>query len=361
MFEKCPGFRNANKKTEQSEKGDRIHDALEKDTIDELPEEERAIAQPCKDYIDATITGHLPAQPDVDFREYTVNVDLGNGVKTFGTCDRFLLYGTKGYLYDFKSGYREVTDAEHNAQGWSYVVGAFQLHPKMDECEVTFLIPNRDEVSSHTFKRSDLPDLILRLNTIIRRAEELEDEGFFFAHPERLNPQPELCEYCARQTTCPALMAKHLKIMQTVGKGLPVPADLRVNKSRPEDIAHLLRLAPLMETWAEQIRKDALKVNLEEGVDIPGYNRFERSLPRSVSSVRETWQVIEEKFGDAITLEDFLSHCGTVSVPKLEDLVAEKAKHREKGKAREMFMEELRGAAVLQERGKIFYLREEKK
>ncbi len=361
MLERCPGFRNTNKKNALSERGDRIHDALENETIDLLPEEERAIAQPCKDYIESTLASYLPKEPDLDTRECRIEIDLGAGVTTFGTFDRLLIYGTKGHMYDFKSGYREVTDAENNAQGWSYVIGIFQKYPKLESCEVTFLIPNRDEVSSHTFKRSDVPDLKLRINTIIQRAAELEDPEFFFTHPERLNPLPELCEYCSRQTTCPALMAKHLKVLQTVGGGLPVPSDLRVDKTRPEDIAHLLRLAPLMAEWAEQIRKDALRINLEEGVDIPGYNRFERSLPRTASSVLGAWEVIQEKFQDAITLEDFLAHCGSVSIPKLEDLVAEKAKHKEKGKARELFNEELRGADVLQDRGKIFYLREEKK
>src|SRR6185436_19073989 len=84
MFEKCPGYRNKVGGNPWSERGDRIHDALEKDKVDELPEEEKAIAQPCKDYIDSVITGHLPQQPDIDFREYTVSIDLGDGLSTFG-------------------------------------------------------------------------------------------------------------------------------------------------------------------------------------------------------------------------------------------------------------------------------------
>jgi hypothetical protein len=230
----------------------------------------------------------------------------------------------------------------------------------MEECEVTFLIPNRDEVSSHIFKRSDVPSLRLRINTVIARAAELEDLGFFKAHPELLNPQPELCEYCSRQTICSALMDKHLRILKDVSPGLPVPADLRIDKSRPEDIAHLLRLAPLMEEWAKQIRADALQANLADGVDIPGFNRFERSMPRAVRSVRATWDVLQHSF-PAVTLEDFLDKCGSVSVPQLEDMLAEKADHGKKGKVREDFMNELRGADVLQEGGKIFYLRESKK
>jgi hypothetical protein len=361
MFEKCPGYRNRTLKNQASERGDRIHDALEHDKLDELPEEEKAVAQICKDYIDSILANHLPKLPDVDIREYTVDVDLGNDIKTFGTFDRFLLYGDTGWMFDYKSGYLEVADAEYNAQGWTYSIGLFQKYPELQTLTVTFLIPNRDEVSSHTFTRADIPRMTLRLNTIVRRAMELDDEGFFWSHPDRLNPQPELCEYCSRQTTCPALASKHLQILKDIAPGLPVPSDLRVQKSRPQDIAHLMRLAPLMEDWAAKIRSEALKVNLEEGIDIPGFNRFERSLPRSVTSVLGTWQAVQNSFGDKITLEDFLANCGSVSIPKLEDMLAEKAKHGEKGKIREEFMDELRGADVLNEGGKIFYLRESKK
>src|SRR5207253_6583851 len=135
MFEKCPGFRNRKDNPGKSaEKGKRIHDALERDTIADLPDDsEKHIAQQCKDFIDALIEERRPALPDQDLRELTLDIDLGNDIKTYGTCDRLIIYGTIGLMPDYKSGYRYVAEAEENAQLWAYVLGAFQKFPFLEE------------------------------------------------------------------------------------------------------------------------------------------------------------------------------------------------------------------------------------
>jgi hypothetical protein len=352
MFEKCPGFRNRKDNPGRSaERGTRIHDALEKDAIIDLADEdERKIAQQCKDFIDQLLLERRPALPDHDYREIRFNIDLGDELKTFGTCDRFIVYGKAGILIDYKSGFRFVVDAEINAQLWCYVLGAFQRFPELEEITAYVLQPNRDEISYHTFKRAFTYEIRLRLNTIVRRAIECD--------PAKFNPQPELCEYCARQTNCPALASKALKLAGKLAPGLPVPQSALVNKKRPEDIPHLLRLAPLMEAWAAGVRKEALRLNLEEGIDIKGFKRVERSTPRGVTSVLGAWAAVKEK---GISLEDFLAACSTVSIPDLEELVAKMAKRGHKEEAKLELEDTLRGASVLKDTSTIYYFREEKK
>lgn len=350
MFEKCPGFRNRNEETEQSKKGTRIHHALEKNLIDELHEDERPIAQRCQNFLDQLIADHLPKLPDKDYREIMVHIDLGADLTTFGTCDRLLIYGDYGYMIDFKSGFREITDAEQNAQGFAYVIGAFQKFPQLQKIEFTFLIPSRDEISYHEFTRADLPEMILRLNTIIRRA--MADD------PETYNPQPELCEYCSRQATCPKLTKKALPILQKLTTGLPVPTEVLVDATRPEDIPKLLRLAPLMEEWAKGVRAAALRLNLEDGIDIAGFNRFEKSTPRSITSVLGAWDIVKAK---GVTFEEFLTACGKVSAPDLDDLVSSKAGKGKKGMAVKELANDLKHADLVREQGKVFYLREAKR
>lgn len=351
MFQKCPGFRSRESSNELSERGTRIHKALESDDLDVLEEQdERPIAQSCKDFIDALIADRLPELPDFDGREVRIKIDLLN-IETFGTCDRLIIYGRKGFMIDFKTGYLEVADAEVNAQAWSYVIGTFQKYPDLDEIEFCFLIPVRDEMSHHIFKRSDLPNMKLRLNLVIRRAMDGDD------HPEWYSPQAELCEYCARAATCPAVAKLALSVVGKKRPDLKVPDKIEFSRDNPEGIADLLRLAPLMETIASEIRKSALRINLEDGLEIPGYRRIERSTPRAVTSVIGAWDVIK----DEISIEDFLMVCGKVSIVKLEEYFASKAKKGEKGKAMIALECKLRGADVLRDEGSSFYLRESKK
>lgn len=351
MFEKCPGWRNRNETTPQAEAGTRIHKALETDAIDSLPnDDEKAVAQSCKDFMDSLIAER--GVPDTDHREVRLYIDLGGNLKTFGTCDRLMTWGKLGILTDYKSGYRLVADAEENAQGWSYIIGTFQ-RPDMahlEEVIIYFLIPNRDEISSAMFKRSQIPAMQLRLNTIVRRAMADNEKQY--------NPQPELCEYCNKQETCPALALKALMISKHIAAGLPVPTNASVSKDRPKDIPHLLRLAPLMEAWATGVRKEALRLQMQEGIEVAGFKRIERSNPRSVNSVMGTWKVIKDK---GVSLEDFLDACGSVSIPSLEELVASLAERGQKGPAAKQFINALRSADILNEGGKSFYLKEQKK
>ena len=113
-FEKCPGFGNRSEGGEGAEsaaKGTRIHKALEKDSIDDLKDDEKGLAQIFKDYIDSVIQDNLPSLPSIDRREIRLTMDLGGGLKTFGTCDRLLIYGALGRMFDYKTGFREVADA----------------------------------------------------------------------------------------------------------------------------------------------------------------------------------------------------------------------------------------------------------
>ncbi len=351
-FEKCPGYLNRNTESESSLRGTRIHKALEKDTIHTLADAEKPVAQACKDFIDALIAERLPQKPSKDFREIRLQIDLGGDITTFGTCDRLLIYGEEGLMCDYKSGWREITPAENNAQAWSYVIGAFQLHPQLQKITFYFLVPNRDEILFHTFLRSDVPAMILRLNTIIRRAME--------ADPKLFNPQPELCEYCARQASCPALAKKVLPILSKLSAGLPVPTNIIVSKDRLADIPHLLRLAPILENFASEIRSAALRVNLEEGIDVPGFKLVERSTPRKIISVLGAWDVLKQVEPN-ISLEDFLAACSQVSMPDLETLIASLAPKNQKGSAKKKFEQQLRGADLLRDEGKIHYLKEQKK
>jgi hypothetical protein len=357
-FEKCPGYRNRDTSSEASERGDRIHSAMKTDKLEDLEEKERHTAQIFKDYIDGVMMDHLPARPNLDDREVAVDIDLGGGLETYGTPDRTLGYGEEGLIYDYKSGYREVADAEENLQAWLYTIGTFQKYSQFKRITFTFLVPNRDEVLFHTFQRDDIPNLKLRANTVMRRAMEIDwSKKLTPVMISQLNPQPELCEYCAFQAQCPALGKMALLMGSKLAPGLPIPASPLVDPTRPKDIANLLRLVPLFEEWAKATRKEALRVHMEDGIDIPGFKRVERSTDRGVTSVQGTWAVVK----DRISFDDFLDSISTVSIPKLEKFFAAKAPRGKKGDAKDELENRLIHADLMKTQGTIHYLKEAKK
>lgn len=361
-MERCPGFRNRTGETnEAAERGTRIHKALETNKIADLPSKfEIDVAQMCRDYEDGVIQERgVPFDKDIRERAGRLRMDLGgNDIKTFGTPDRILIYGDEAEMFDYKSGYLQVTDVQENAQAWAYIVGAFQRYDFLKSIRFHILIPNRDEIFHHTFTREDLGNMKLRLNTVIRCAMEFDwtKPDLILSLQHKLNPQPELCEYCQFQTECPALAAKHLKVAAKLGPGLPIPESLQVDKSRPEDIAHILRLCPLLEDWAKAQRKKALELNLKEGVHIPGFERRSRRTDRAVKSVEGAWEAVK----DRISLTEFLSTCGSISIPELEAFFRSHAAKNQKGKASRDMETRLRHAGVWADQGEIFYLKEQK-
>jgi len=350
-LEVCPGWRHRpdqeGKKSPAAELGTKIHEALETGKIDELPDEGDAkhMARQCVDFIDSIMADRLPATPTQDFRERKLTIKLGEDMTTYGTLDRLIIFGRKGFLVDYKTGRREVIDAELNLQTSAYALGVFQAHPELETIESHILLPARNEISSYEFPRAAMPDMSLRINTVIRRAME--------NNPALYNPQAGLCEFCAQQGSCPALGKKALLISAKLGPGLAIPQSLTVSKDRPQDIPQILALAPIIESWAKGQREEALRLNLEEGVQIAGYQRVTRSLPRAVTSVLGAYEAVKDK----ITLEAYLAACSKVSVPDLEDFFAEQAPNKKKGKARQELEDRLRSAGVLRESSDIYYLK----
>lgn len=357
LFERCPGYLNRKDETNPiAERGTRIHKALEKDDLSGLDlEKERPVAQMMKDFVEGLLADMLPAKPEVDLREIKLHIDLGGGITTFGTCDRAFKFAKQLIVADYKSGFLEVDDAEVNAQAWAYVIGFFQRFADVEEIVFWFIIPNRNQVSTHTFTRADLPNMILRLNTIIMKAKA--------ADPASFSPQQELCCYCARQAICPALASKVAALAGKIRPSIVLPKNPTVSIDRIDDIPKLLHLAPIVEAWAKEVRAEALRLTLEEGVAIKGFKRLERATPRAVNSVIGTYDAIK----DVMSLEDFLLTCSKVSLPDLEDAYAAAAakapdaKRGVKKAARQDLENRLRAADVLKDAGSIFYLRESKK
>jgi superfamily II DNA or RNA helicase len=343
----CPSWRNREGKNWASEKGDRIHEAMEFDDPSKCAnDEERSIYELLQGYVAQICKGR---QVTKDFREVKIQIDLGAGRNTFGTCDRFITYANGvADAIDYKTGFGAIDDAEINIQGQAYVLGLFQKFTDIQEITMYFLVPARDEVSMHTYKRSDMGGIKLRVSTVIERAQL---GGVF-------NPQAGVCDYCGNQARCTALAEKALLIAKRYDtEGLVIPDSVRGSEQDdPEKVSDLLTLVPIIESWATGVRKRATEMAVDQGLELPGFKVIEMTKPRTITSALGAYEAVK----DSVDLRDFLSAVDKVSVTKLEDIFAQKAARGTKAKTRAALEGKLRDLGVLQDEGVSYQLRKNK-
>jgi hypothetical protein len=343
-YECCPSYKNRGGSNPIAEAGTRIHNAVEKRNPSLLIDgEEQALAVTCLDFLDDVRRARaVSANLVASHQEIFFEIDLGEH-STYGTCDLLDIYDDgDATLFDWKTGYGSVDDAESNSQGIAYILGAFAAFQDIKRIQIYFVLPRRHEVSLAEFTREDIPQLSLRISTIIARAKELAGKEF--------NPTEGVCNYCAYQGSCKALAGRALVVAQKAG--FEVPSNISGNGS-PEEKAQLLKLANILADWCDATKKELLRQALEEGVEIPGYRLDSRKTPRTVESPLLGFAAVS----DMMSFEEFLGACTRVSVVELEKIVADKADRGQKGNARQALECRLRDKGALKDEGIIHILK----
>lgn len=346
-FEACPSYRSRGGTNPIAEAGTRIHEAVEKEDPSLLTDEtEQQLAIWCLQFL-AQSRGDKAASADLvaSHQEIFLEMRLGdNG--TFGTSDLLDVYQDRAtgektaVMYDWKTGFGAVEDAEVNTQVWAYTLGVFQKFPDVTELAFYLVLPRRQEISYATFKRSDVDRIKLRLSTIIARAKLAQE----------FNPTEGVCDYCSKQGSCKALAEKALVIGQKSGFDVPQSVSL---DGTPADRAKLLKLATLLQGWCESTKKEILRQALEEGAEIPGFRLDQRRLPRSIEEPLMGYEAVKH----LVSLEEYLLACTRVSVPSLERFVSERAPKGKKAEVKQTLEDALRDKGALREEGVIHVLK----
>jgi superfamily II DNA or RNA helicase len=346
-FEACPSYRSRGGTNPIAEAGTRIHEAVEKEDPSLLTDEtEQQLAIWCLQFL-AQSRGDKAASADLvaSHQEIFLEMRLGdNG--TFGTSDLLDVYQDRAtgektaVMYDWKTGFGSVEDAEVNTQVWAYTLGVFQKFPDVTELAFYLVLPRRQEISYATFKRSDIDRIKLRLSTIIARAKLAQE----------FNPTEGVCDYCSKQGSCKALAEKALVIGQKSGFDVPQSVSL---DGTPADRAKLLKLATLLQGWCENTKKEMLRQALEEGAEIPGFRLDQRRLPRSIEEPLMGYEAVKH----LVSLEEYLLACTRVSVPTLEKFVAERAQKGKKAEMKQTLEDALRDRGALREEGTVHLLK----
>jgi hypothetical protein len=270
----------------------------------------------------------------------------------FGTVDFVSIKDDHADVVDYKYGRGEVDDSDINIQGQSYLLGVMDKFPKLKTATVHFILPRRDEILTHSYKREDMEDIRLRINLIIEKAEAENAEAI---------PNSEGCRYCKHKLSCPALSDKLLPLAKKYSESVNDFEMALWGNYSPEKVddpmvlSRMLNVAQVVDKWQAAAKKQALKLAVEDGEDIPGYNLHYRNATAKIEDAQEAFDALEH----IMTPEDFMSAC-SVSVSALAKKYAEKLERGQKKSARgvvELSLEEAEVIASEEDRDRSPYLR----
>lgn len=320
-----------------SEKGTRIHYACETGDFSKLlDDEERYMADTLLRGVQHILEKvHQWADGSyARINEIRLYITAGD-ISTFGTCDLLVVRGDEAIMIDYKTGIGAIDPADINLQAQCYVLGGFQKFEKVNKIHFYFLVPARDEILFHTYSREDVPNITLRINSVIRRAKE----------SDTCNPQFGICEYCARQATCKDLAAKMFPIAEKYSEGYTVPDILKGEETgSPEELSALLMLATQTGKWVDSVKDRARRAVNEDGWDLPDFTSVSIRRSPKVLSTLGAFRSLEGK----IELDEFLA-CTDLDLAKLEDFFSDRAPRGQKGREKEKLLDTLRDSGILEE------------
>jgi hypothetical protein len=270
----------------------------------------------------------------------------------FGTVDVVIIKGDHVDIVDYKYGRGEVDDANENIQGQAYLLGVMDKFPKLQTATVHFILPRRDEILTHSYKREDMEDIRLRINLIVEKAELENREAI---------PNSEGCRYCKHKLSCPALSDKLLPLAKKYSESVTDFEMTLWGNYSPEKVedpmvlSRMLNVAAVVDKWQAAAKKQALKLAVEEGEEIPGYNLHYRNATAKIENGQEAYDAIS----DLLTPDEFMDACN-VSVSKLAKAYEEKLPRGEKKTARGAIEARLEDSEILpaeEDRERSPYLR----
>jgi len=338
----CAGYTGRSGTSAAAEMGTRIHEALEiEDPSNLQSEQEVSIYQEILTDQYEYLMNYGDMELTESHAEIVLDVEL-DGTSTYGTCDYLNIYdGTKGILIDYKTGISKIDAPDKNWQSRAYTVGCFQKFPDLETIEFVFFIPQRNEILSHTFSRSDLPQLIRELSDVILKGEKIR--------PKWENGAPDLseltptvdCRFCKYEDTCPSLGGLVIEVAKKLNPQLP-DVDIETTDD-PETVEHLYVVAKIVSYWADAFKKHAVSL-VEDGLELPNLRLKKMAGRRNVTDP-QTFIRIAKKYG--VDTETILNN---VSLPlaKIAKAVGDTADKGNKKQLSSEFIDACDSAGIIE-------------
>jgi len=257
----------------------------------------------------------------------------------FGTVDRVIIRDTHVDIVDFKFGFGEIDDADINIQGQAYLLGVMDKFPQLLTATVHFLAPRRDEVLKHSYKREDMEDIRMRVHLLVERAQSTD---------KKLTPNTEACKFCKHKLTCSALSDKMLPLAKKYSQGVDdfeltlwdsyTPSEI----TNPDVLGQMMNVAQVVEKWAKAAKEQAVKLAVDEGEVIPGYDLSFRNSQGKINDSQAAFEAVEH----LLSPDEFMSAC-TVSPAAIAKAYSSKLARGSKKKARPEVDEALEASGVV--------------
>ena len=346
-LEACPCYAGRGGTSEAAERGTKQHAASETGHDDGSMKDEEAMAvATCIDFFERekqlllearqrAIDGGLP-DPGVvyELREVYLpidnrrisnfSVDTRNGTilpvptdcTTGGFIDAVLVAGKFALAMDWKFGQWPVEEAKNNLQAIAYALGLFRMFPELEAIRFVFLQPHIDYSTEHTFKRTDVPALYLRVCTIVERTVACRASNSF----EHAKPQVPVCNFCGRIGRCTKVAELVLKVADKFFPG-EIPENITPSALHTEaDTATCLRLGQIVTTWADAFKRITTDRVIRGVAPMPaGYKLQERADREVVDKAK--FKTVVQQF---ITREE-LEGIAEYGLGKIEDIISDKA------------------------------------
>lgn len=339
--EKCSHYTSKDSPGEYkpaAEEGTLLHLAAETGDLSNLDEEQSDCVNLVLSYRDSLIQKHSKV-----LLEEKVHV----GDITWGTADVSIVTGDHVDVVDYKFGRNPVDSAETNAQGWAYLLGIWD-HPEARHCTtggIHFLLPRRNEISYAEFDRADSEQAMLeKISSIVTQAE----------NPDAPYNTGTHCRYCSLKAECPAFTQHALQHLPKA-EALPLADIENFSLAKPENVAKLLDLKPMMEDFFKRLNKKALEF-VQSGSSIPGYELMTRNSSRTLRDVASVWATVEEYGVDQF---EFLDKC-RINVGDLDNLVKDASARGAKEKTVKEVHDKLTEDGLEVQAGTIQYLKKKK-
>lgn len=202
----------------------------------------------------------------------------------FGTADCILINGTELHICDLKYGKGVEVSAEDNPQLRLYALGALDRYGMLYQIEtvrMTIIQPRLHNVSTDQIEADELTQWG---TDYVKPHAQLAWEG-----KGDFNPGEETCRWCRAKANCRARADLALSSARSDFDtyAVPEPEALKEGLKKPEvmteaEIAFLLPIVPVLESWCKDVREHALK-QAQEGMRYEGYKLVEGRSNRKIT------------------------------------------------------------------------------